>query len=341
MNNTTNVSEAIKNNFTTFENVGTFLINSTSLILNLLSVFIFYKNNLRNKSRYNLFNYFLVASLNSSIEAAFNIFSVIIFVFVHENNIALKSSLFKIYYFSIGICTLAANLLELTSSWVRLLTISERLSALRDRLVDYKIVVLVEIIFCMVFVSFRLILSDLVDMRHFNQFSDILELSFNMSDSRQAILRWLAFSFSFTRDIVCILFLFIVNVWMVVQFRLNIRKKKMIQGGGGAAAKQNSTADKSQNDVTLMIIVMSLTNIVCHLPYFLIYQPFTNYFSDIRLYVIFSLDLIDLSVCFNFFIFLKFNRRFRENFYLIFAQLFSQKYNANNQSQPSRTTQLY
>lgn len=306
------------NDFSTAENLTIAVINLFNLVLNVLCVFIFIKNDLRKKSRCDLFNYFLVESINNSTMGLLNIFSVFIFEFVDE--ITPKLFAFKAYFYLIGIFTMNANLLEVTASLIRYLTIDERFRAFRRRIVDYRLIILFEILFSMSITMFRIFLSDLVDIQSLKQFSRVFEVEFGVND---VVLKWLAFSYSFIRDVVCTLVLLVINGFMVVLFRKNMLKKKFMHGSRPIMRNKEFVERQPQNDVTLMVIFISLKNILCHLPYFLIYQTFTNYFLNNKLLNIFAPVLIDLSYCFNFFIYLKFNKRFRENFSLVLTQMIS------------------
>lgn len=307
------MQQPFDNDYNVEENLAVLVICVFGFILNFFCILIFIKNDLRNKSRYNLFNYYLYVAICSFMVNICNSQSLVMYIYI--TNIPLKSIEFKIYFFLAGVITLLINLLELTASFIRYITIDERCKFIRDRLIDYRLIILGEFLFSVLVSIYRVFQTNLIDIENFNQLTDLFQIKYNSSNVH---LKWIGLLYSVLRDVTSPLLLLVINFLMVVQFRKSMSKKKEVQGG----ANSTNSVEKSQNDVTRMVFFISSKNILCHLPYFLTYLPVSSGFTKTKMFQIPALILLELSFCFNFFIFLKFNKRFKENFFLFISQCF-------------------
>lgn len=313
MNSTNLEQSAISAEYDVAENIVSFVINLSGFVLNLLCVFIFLKNDLHQKSRFDLFNYYLAVSMSSLAINAFNILGLFICDFL-DNYLTLKLALLRAYLLLVSLFTLFTNLLELTASLIRYITINEAFMAIRKRLIDFRLIIGIHFLVGLMFAANRLFQADLVQIASVNQLTDVLEIRYNLSVPRQITLKWFSFAHSFLRDVVCTLLLFVLNVLMVIEFRKNVQLKRVVLG-----SRLLSSVARSQNDVTVMVILISTKNIFCHLPFFVNYLPFMAFVNTKKIFQIFILEFIQLSFCFNFFIYFNFNKRFRENFGINFA----------------------
>lgn len=323
MNNSAEIISNKDDQYRYFENISILLINSLSLTFNVLCIFTFIKNDLHKKSRYDLFKYFLFVSISNSAMSINNIFSLVVLTFISD--ISLKSSLSKVYIYNVGVLTMNAAFLEVSASLIRYFTIDERFRRVRERLVNYKIIAICLFLFSMAISIYRIFLIDLIDARTIQQVTDIFQIQFNDSYPNEVALKWFAFSYSFIRDILCSLVLVTINICLVMQFRKDMEKKRFAQGA--KSSKLVISTEKSQQMVTRMVMCIALKSTLCHMPYFLIYQSFSNIFTKNELFLIVALDALEISYFFNFFLYLSFNKRFKENFILICNNFFRARLN--------------
>lgn len=317
-----NITNFELEDYSVLENRLGLFFNLFGLVLNSLSVLIFCKNGLWRKSRLNLFAYFLLISINNLTANVINLFSLIIYNSI--GLLAFKTIFFKVYFCLAGATSLYSSLLEIMASLVRYITITDRACSVFAMIekVDYRLVVVGHFLFSLIFSLYRVFQVDLLSIASLNQLTDVLQTRYNMSEQGEVVLKWLAFSNNMFRDVFCTLVLFLINVLMAVRIRRSMaRKIRMLRSGGS----NTMATSASQNNVTIMVLLISTKNIVCHLPYFLNYLPFLGIISGNKLCQIFAIEMLELSYSLDFFLYLKFNKRFRENFFRVVRPFLSRQ----------------
>lgn len=326
MNNTTSIPfefvEKIENSdFNLVENILALAVNSIGLVLNLLCHATFSKNNLRHKSRSHLFNYYFYVTKCNLVINIINLLSLLIFYYI--SNLGIKTILSKVYIFLLGIFTLNTNLLELTATFIRYISINERFKAFREKhLIHFKSIVLAEFLFSVVTSIYLIFQANLINMESLNQLSDCYNVKYDNYVPIQVVVKWLAILQRFVRDILCTFVIFVLNIFMVIQFRSIMAKKLLVVYLKGK--KLTRLAKRSQNDVTIMVLFISSKNVCCHFIYFLNYLLFIVSFTFAinKPYQVFNVMLLEFSFCINFFFFFKFNKRFKRNLLLMMSRFF-------------------
>lgn len=114
---------------------------------------------------------------------------------------------------------------------------------------------------------------------------------------------------SFVRDILCLIILATINIITLVLMKRSLKKKRYI-----ANESEKSKAEKVERKLTYMVFVTSLIYILAHCPLFIHFIPIELPRGKCLNNVIWI--LFYLSNLFNFFIYLSFNRHFK-NFFKI------------------------
>ena len=122
---------------------------------------------------------------------------------------------------------------------------------------------------------------------------------------------------SLIRDILIPILLAFSNTILLVQYRHNEMRKRELVVAGHKVVNKYLTIMK--HDLTLMTLSITLKSLICRIPMFVsrFYYIFPLIILNRPFYIL-TLSLFHLSYLMNFFIYLRFNRKYRYVFLGIF-----------------------
>lgn len=127
---------------------------------------------------------------------------------------------------------------------------------------------------------------------------------------------------SLVRDVLYPLMLTCSNTALLVQYRMNMAKKHDM---ATTSTNKNQTINKSisimKHDLTWMTLSITLKSLICRIPMFVsrFYYIFPLLILNRPFYIL-ILALFHVSYFLNFFIYLRFNRKYRYTFLDIFKK---------------------
>ena len=285
------------------------IINLPGFILNFIKVIILIKRDFHTNSCSIMFKYFLFKSVFDTVYSFF----IFCFSIIALENTLLNDSwiqrviLFILQDFLCSIAVFSSILFEIMAALSKLVTISRRF--LFFNRISYKIITFSVFFFTNICYVHRIFLIE-AKLENKAEFSD--EYSNNFGEYKF----FYAFDLvmSFLRDILCVVFLFILNVLVMVWFKKSLNRKKIlfINLKSPLYRRKLVKTDKAEIKNTIIVILSSLLTIIGHTPsavkfFITLVQDNNSYFDYVRLV---SRVSMDLYFSLNIFLFL-FNKIFR------------------------------
>lgn len=301
------------------ENCLGIVTNSLNFLLNLINIIVFSNEEFQKPSlgvsyHTDLFKYYLFKSVLDFFQSILNLTIYITFLATRYDRF--KVVVFQVYYFSFGTSSFCSSASEIMTTLVLLLSTAgdTRLNKFAKKIEFYR-VVLVMFAFGVLFNWYRVPLS--------LHFSECISAMFDaVSTSYPSWIRSLSFMGSFIRDALFPIILMITNMFLLFQYKINLKKKnRMVFDIRTVASIKQVTnlalakMTKFKMEITKMTLIVGLKSIICHLPLFLTRFNFsgsssTSFYSS-KFYYIVSLFLFDFSFCTDFFIYFFFNKKFK------------------------------
>lgn len=306
-----------------------FSISFIGSILNLLCIIGFLNiKEIRHQSKTNLFRYLLGKSIVDSYNVIRNsIFSSVFCrpddCFLTKYYIACNISLVINNY--IGRVTLLMSiLLELAANFNRYRVITNKFTFFDKISIHLKILIIVFYCFAFyIYIFFQencLIPNELILS---NETMSYYIYVTNFTNTNLGIV--LKFMHTFVRDVVCIILIMVLNILILIFMRQSFkRKRELAPNTPSSAAKieQNRKLEKSENNLTYMILTSSLINILGHMVLFINLLPidsikYNSCFNSVAPFLLY------FSYSINFFVYYFFNKNFKRYFKINFIKILS------------------
>jgi hypothetical protein len=159
---------------------------------------------------------------------------------------------------------------------------------------------------------------------------------YQIRELNRPIFEYMRFTQSFVRDVICVLIMLVVNILILYNFNApsernkvgNNQKVQIFTAKQLRASHHNLSieANKKENNLTIMLVVMGFICMLGHVPIFIKYIPsetIRTYVDSNQWFLIWVEDFFYFSISINFFVYLIFDHYFRKSFWAIFCRIFS------------------
>lgn len=310
-NNTIKIDETLSDKL---ENCLGIATNTLNFLLNLVNIIVFANEEFQKPIvhfRSDIFTYYLFKSLLDFIQSILNLTVYISFLVSRYDHFKVVN--FQIYYFLFGTSTFCSSATEIITTLVLFLsTGNHQLNKLAQKIKFNRIIA--AIFFLSIFVNWYRIPFGTYFNKCMSAMSDAVSLTF------PSWIRTLSVTSSFIRDALFPIILMVLNLFLLFQYKMNLRKKKRMICDVRAVSSIKlvtnlalAKVSKSKIEITKMTMAVGLKSVLCHIPLFLTRFNFsnTNSFYSSKSYYIVSLFLFDFSFCTDFFIYFFFNKKFK------------------------------
>jgi hypothetical protein len=285
-------------------------ISGIGIILNLLSSFAFIVSKDLAKYKGNVFKYLLFKSICDSFIASINFF----FSFIDQNfssffeKVDFLCNLRQIFYFYLFYTLTSVSILcDVGSSFNRYRCISNKFSFLNR--IPFLVKIGLMVGYSAVFYIYYFFNRECVYFKIANSTQFIKKFNYSTTFDTSILGQIIYFWNSFIRDGICVFLIILFNILILILVRETNKRKQRLTNN-----KQNSSRKKSEQaqiNLTILVLITSLLNVIGHAPKFLLNLPFfkslrsNTCFFNLQTFLFISLH------SFSFVVYYAFNNHFR------------------------------
>jgi hypothetical protein len=295
-------------------------ISGCGIIFNLLSSLAFIISNDLRKYKGNVFKYLLIKSICDAVTSLINFF----FSFIDQNygsffeRVDILCNLRQIFYFYLFyLFTSVSVLCDLASSFDRYRFISNKFIVLNK--LSYFVKIGLMFTYSAFFYIYYFFNRECVYFQIANSTQFVKKFNYSISFDNSIIGQIIYFWHSFVRDGICVVLIILFNVLILIFVRDTNKRKQRLKNN-----KQNLSSKKSeqaQKNLTNLVLITSLLNVIGHLPNLIFNLPFMKSFRANTCFMGLKTFLLLSLHSFSFFIYYGFNTHFRHFFKAIILNL--------------------
>jgi hypothetical protein len=298
-------------------------------ILNILCIIGFLNiKEIRHQRKTNVFRYLLAKSVVDSYTLLRNlifssVFCPVVDCFLTRYYVSCNISLVFNNYIG-RISLLMSILLELAANFNRYRIITNKFIFLNKISIYFKFLLI--ILYCFSFYVYIFFQENcLIPDQSLNETMSYYIYVTNFTNTELGI--GLKFMHTFIRDVICIILIMVLNIFTLIFMRQSFKRKRELafnpQSSQSANKNdQNRKLEKSENNLTYLVLTSSLINILGHIILFINMLPINSIKSDSCFNSI-APFLLYFSYSINFFVYYFFNKHFKSYFKTNLIKIFS------------------